>query len=125
MRLPNAFSPMEPGEQDTLVFDFTADAGAAEIVSTSWTCTLAPYQVATDPNPSDRIISVAAANKVQRRDPITGALITKYGSFSVAVVGSMPISALGAIYVLEATVMLNDGRVLKLNSTILCSNSTA
>jgi len=33
----------------------------------------------------------------------------------------MPVSAIGGTYVLEATANLSDGRVLKLNSTVLCA----
>jgi hypothetical protein len=39
------------------VFDFTADVGAATIVSTTWTCTLAPFQTAVDPAPQSRILT--------------------------------------------------------------------
>jgi hypothetical protein len=35
----------------------------------------------------------------------------------------MPSSAIGGTYVLEATVNLSDGRVLKLNSTVQCAAS--
>ena len=32
----------------------------------------------------------------------------------------MPASAAGGTYILEATVVLSDGRTLKLNSTVQC-----
>jgi hypothetical protein len=121
MRLPTAFSPLEVGEIDNFVFDFTADMGAATIASTAWTCALAPYQTATDPTPQARILSAAPQTMIQVRDPLTGALQTLAGFFSVASVGGMPVSAIGATYVLEATVTLSDGRALKLNSTLLCT----
>jgi hypothetical protein len=115
------FDPIEVGEVDNFVFDFTADMGAASIVSTSWSCQLAPYQPQTyDPAPEARVLAVAAQNAIQVRTADDGLLKTKTGFFSVASIGGMPISASGAIYVLEATANLSDGRVLKLNSTVLC-----
>ena len=38
MRLATPFDPIEIGEIDNFAFDFTADMGAATMVSTSWTC---------------------------------------------------------------------------------------
>ena len=56
MRLATPFDPIEIGEIDNFAFDFTADMGAATMVSTSWTCVLAPFQTATDPAPQSRIL---------------------------------------------------------------------
>jgi hypothetical protein len=121
MRLPAAFDPIEVNEIDNFAFDFTADVGAATIVSTSWTCMLAPYQTALDPTPQARILSATAPTMIQLRSPLDGSLQTRIGAFSVASVGGMPVSAVGGTYVLEATANLSDGRVLKLNSTVLCT----
>src|SRR5271167_3874105 len=103
MRLATPFDPIEIGEIDDFAFDFTADMGAATLVSTSWTCALAPSQTA-----------------IQLRAPADGSLQTCAGFFSVASIGGMPITAAGGTYILEATAALSDGRVLKLNATILC-----
>ncbi|HEY3910386.1 MAG TPA: hypothetical protein VGM07_10885 [Stellaceae bacterium] len=121
MRLPAAFDPIEPNEIDNFAFDFTADMGATTILSTSWTCALAPYQTATDATPQARILSASAQTQIQLRSPLDGSLQTMVGFFSVATVGGMPASAIGGTYVLEATANLSDGRVLKLNSTVLCA----
>jgi hypothetical protein len=121
MRLPMAFDPIEVGEIDNFAFDFSADVGAATIVSTSWLCVLAPLQTVIDETPQARILSVAAETMIQLRSPLDGSLQTKSGLFSVATVGGMPASAVGATYILEATAILSDGRVLKLNSTVLCT----
>jgi hypothetical protein len=121
MHLPTAFDPIEISEIDNFAFDFTADVGAATMLSTSWTCTLAPYQTAIDPTPQSRILSASAQTMIQLRSPLDGSLQTRTGSFSVASVGGMPASAIGGTYVLEATANLSDGRVLKLNSTVLCA----
>ena len=121
MRLATPFDPIEIGETDTFVFDFTADVGAASMAETSWTCRLAPYQTATDPLPQSRVLSVAVLNTIQRRSPLDGSLQTLSGCFSAASIGGMPASAAGGTYTLEATVTLSDGRVLKLNSTVLCT----
>jgi hypothetical protein len=120
MRVPTAFDPIEVGEIDTFAFDFTADVGAASIVSTAWTCTLAPHQTAIDPSPQARVLGSSAQTSIMARSPLDGSLEMKSGFFSVASIGGMPASAAGATYVLEATVNLSDGRVLKLNSSILC-----
>ena len=120
MRLATPFDPIEVGEIDNFAFDFIADIGAATMVSTSWTCALAPFQTATDAAPESRILSVSAQTAIQLRSPTDGSLQTRTGFFSVAVIGGMPNSAAGGTYILEATATLSDGRVLKLNSTVLC-----
>ena len=123
MRLPMAFDPLEVGEIDNFAFDFTADVGAATTAATNWICALAPFQTATDPTPQSRILSASAQTMIQVRSPLDGSLQTLTGSFSVASVGGMPVSAVGGIYILEASVNLSDGRVLKLSSTVLCAPS--
>jgi hypothetical protein len=120
MRLPTPFDPIEVGETDNFAFDFTADMGAATIASTSWICALAPYQTATDPAPQSRILSVSAQTAIQVRAPGDGSLQTRIGSFSIGLIGGMPMSAAGGTYILEATANLSDGRVLKLNATVQC-----
>jgi hypothetical protein len=122
MRLLTPFDPIEVGEVDNFAFDFTADVGAATITSTNWTCTMAPYQTATDPSPQSRVLSTAVARMVQIRSPLGGSLLMKTGFFSVASIGNIPDSAAGGTYILEATAVLSDGRTLKLNSTILCTS---
>src|SRR6516162_9528221 len=121
MRLPMPFDPIEVGEVDNFAFDFTADVGAATITSTSWTCTMAPYQTATDPSPQSRVLSTAVATMVQIRSPLSGSLQMKTGFFSVASIGNIPATAVGGTYIIESTAVLSDGRILKLNSTILCT----
>jgi hypothetical protein len=120
MRIPTPFDPIEVGEADNFAFDFTADVGATTIVSTAWTCGLAPYQTVSDPAPQSRVLSVSALTAIQVHSPVDGSLQTRLGSFSVALIGGMPFSAAGGTYVLEATAYLSDGRVLKLNSTVQC-----
>ena len=120
MRLATLFDPIEVGEIDNFAFDFTADMGAATIVSTSWTCALAPFQTATDPAPQSRVLSVSTQTTIQLQFPADGSLQTHTGFFSIASIGDMPATAAGGTYILEATASLSDGRVLKLNSTVLC-----
>jgi hypothetical protein len=120
MRLATPFDPIEVGEIDNFAFDFTADMGAATMVSTSWICTLAPFQTATDPAPQSRVLSVSTQTTIQLRSPADGSLQARTGFFSVAAIGGMPTTAIGGIYILESTAVLSDGRVLKLNSTVLC-----
>jgi hypothetical protein len=94
--------------------------GAATLVSTDWTCALAPFQTATDSAPQSRVLSVSTQTTIQVRAPTDGSLQTRTGFFSVATIGGMPTTAAGGTYILEATAALSDGRVLKLNSTVLC-----
>jgi len=120
MRLAMPFDPIEVGEIDNFVFDFTADVGAASIVSTSWTCVLAPFQTAIDPMPQARVLSAWVQTAIQLRSATDDALQTRTGWFSAATIGGMPSSAAGGTYVLEATATLSDGRILKLNAAVLC-----
>ena len=120
MRIITPFDPIEVGEIDYFVFDFTADVGAASIVSTNWTCALAPYQTAIDPAPQSRILAVSVQTGIQLRSPIDGSLQSRFGSFSVGLIGGMPTSAAGGTYIFEATANLSDGRVLKLSATVDC-----
>ena len=57
---------------------------------------------------------------MQTRSPMGGSLHTHTGAFSVGLIGGMPLTAAGGTYILEATVNLGDGRVLKLNATVQC-----
>jgi hypothetical protein len=120
MRIATPFAPIEVGETDYFTFDFTPDVGAATIVSTSWSCAQGPYETAIDPTPQSRVLSVSPQTAILVRSPADGSLQTRTGSFSVGLIGSMPVSAAGGTYILEATVNLSDGRVLKLNATVQC-----
>ena len=116
------FSSLAPGEVDFLAFDFTSDAGAAEIVSTSWTCALLPPYAGADPTPQARILNTMAVGSLQQSARLPALPPqTLTGQFSLAEVGGFPTSALGSWYVLTATVMLNDGRVLEQSANLLCS----
>ena len=120
MRIVTPFDPIEIAEIDNFVFDFTVDVGAATIVSTAWTCTLAPYQTAIDPAPQSRVLAVSVQTAIQVCSPLDRSLQIRAGAFSVGSVGGMPMSAAGGTYILEATANLSDGRVLKLSATVLC-----
>ena len=120
MRLAKPFDPIEIGEIDSFAFDFTADMGSATIVSTIWTCALAPFQTANDPAPQSRVLSVSTQTAIRLRNSTDGSLQTRTGFFSVASIGGMPTTAAGGTYILEASAALSDGRMLKLNATVLC-----
>jgi hypothetical protein len=119
MRLSQPFDPIEVGEFDNFGFDFSADMGTATMVSTSWICILAKLQTVADPNPQAHVISASVQTTIEIRSP-DGILRPVNGAFSVARIGGMPPSAAGGVYVLEATALLSDGRILKLNSTVGC-----
>jgi hypothetical protein len=55
--------------------------------------------------------------------PADGSLQTRTGFFSVTSIGGMPITVSGGTDILEASAALSDGRVLKLNATVLCEPS--
>jgi hypothetical protein len=118
MRLTEAFEALEVSEFDDFAFDFSANMGTAAMISTSWTCALAPLQQATDPNPQSRVISAAVQTTIQILK--AGVLRPVQGNFSVARIGGMPASAAGGVYILDATANLSDGRILRLNSTVQC-----
>lgn len=120
MQINTPFAPIEVGETDWFVFDFTPDVGAATIQSTSWTCVLGAYETVIDPAPQTRVLSAFPQTAIQVRSPTDGSLLTRPGAFSVGFIGGMPVSAAGGIYILEATANLSDGRVLKLNATVQC-----
>ena len=65
-------------------------------------------------------IRILASPTIQVSSPADGSLQIRNGAFSVARIGGMPISAAAGAYILEATANLSDGRVLKLNATVLC-----
>lgn len=123
MRIATPFDPIEVGETDIFVFDFTADVGGATILSTIWTCVLAPYQTASDSAPQSRVMAVSAKTAIQMRSSVDGSLQTREGAFSVGLIGGMPLTSVGGIYILEATANLSDSRVLKLNATVQCKLS--
>jgi len=81
-----------------------------------------PLQTAIDPAPQSRVLSVSTQTSIQLRAPADGALQTRTGFFSVASIGGMPTTAAGATYILEASAALSDGRILKLNATVLCKS---
>jgi hypothetical protein len=122
MRIATPFDPIEVGEVDYFAFDFRQDCGLATILSSTWSCQLAPYQPATvlDPAPQSHVISVQNPTTVEMRAIPDGTLQPRTGNFSVALIGGFPISAAGGTYILEATAALSDSRVLKLNATVQC-----
>jgi hypothetical protein len=122
MRLGDFRDPIEVGEIDNFAFDFREDCGLATIVSSVWTCQLAPYQPPTviDPAPQSHVISVQNPTLVEMRAIPDGTLQPRTGNFSVAMIGGFPASAADGTYILEATATLSDGRVLKLNATVQC-----
>src|SRR5438270_10714988 len=87
MRITTPFTPIEIGEADHFVFDFTPDVGAATIVSTSWNCALGPYETAIDPIPQSRVFSAYPQTAIQVRSPMDGSLQTRTGAFSVGLIG--------------------------------------
>jgi hypothetical protein len=65
MRLATPFDPIEIGEIDNFVFDFTVDMGVATMVLTSWPGALARFQTATDLVPQSRVLSVSTQTAIQ------------------------------------------------------------
>ena len=109
MRIATPFAPIEVGETDYFAFDFTPDVGAATIVSTNWTCAQGPYETAIDPTPQSRVLSVSPQTAILMRSPADGSLQTRTGSFSVGLIGGMPVSAAGGTYVSRLPSILATG----------------
>jgi hypothetical protein len=128
MLLVDFASPLAPGETDTFVFDFTAEASQAEILSAAWTVRMLPYQsgngyapVISAPVPA-YVAQSSVTTIVQQEAPLPGLpLQTLNGQFAVAEIGGFPPSAAGSWFILEATVTLSDGRILKAGVRVLCS----
>jgi hypothetical protein len=124
MRETGPFDPLEVGETDNFLFDFTGDVGAATIVSAAWTCSMAPYQYPLiDPTPQARVLLVQPLTSIEVRSPIDGVLSPKAGNFVVAQIGGYPASFAGGTYLHEAIANLSDGRRLKRSRTMLCAPS--
>ncbi len=115
MRLATPFDPIEVGEIDNFAFDFTADMGASSIVSTNWTCALAPYQTATDPTPQSRVLAASARTTIEARSPIDGSLQMRNGFFSVASVGGCRV---------PPPAVLTSSRPRQFSTMVACSSST-
>jgi hypothetical protein len=120
-------SPLAPGETDTFVFDFTADAGQAELLTAVWTVQMLPYQPGNG-YASERSAPVSAyviqsrtANMVQQLAPLRGLPPrTLTGQFATAEIGGFPSAATGSWFAVECTVTLNDGRILKASVYVQC-----
>ena len=80
----------------------------------------APFQTANDPALQSRVLSVSTQTAIQLPNSTDGSLQTRIGFFSFASIGGMPITASDGTYILEASAALSDGRVVKLNATVLC-----
>ena len=60
-----AFDPIAPGGVDHFAYDLSADAGAAQMIETTWTCTFdAGESDAVDEDPQARIIEAWITNSI-------------------------------------------------------------
>lgn len=118
MQILDPFSPLAVGETDFFAFNFTTEVGAASMVSTSWTCSLRPYQTVVDPAPQAHILGAFAQTQIETdgAGPQPPGVLQPsrivYGQFSVAEIGGFTASQAGAVYSLAATVLTSDGRAL-------------
>jgi hypothetical protein len=110
---------MAPGETDRLSFNFAFDAGAADIVGASWTLSL-QSGVGLDPSPQSHVLGVTIERSIDLRSPLDNCLYPRRGAYVTALIGGLPDSALGAIYLHTAFANLSDGRRLMLSTTMLC-----
>lgn len=128
MLLVNPASPLAPGETDTFVFDFTADAGQAEILTAVWTVRMLPYQPGNGYAPvisapvSAYVAQSRTTNMVQQPGALPGLPPQSLGGqFATAEIGGFPPSAAGSWFIVEATVALSDGRTLEAGVQVLCT----
>ena len=124
MRLLTPVDPLEVGEIDTFLFDFTPDVGASFMLppvpgQPSVTCRLTPFSPGSDPDPQSRVANDRISTIYQIRGP-DDSIQTKVGAFALADIGPLPASAAGATYILDAVAVLSDGRRIALNSTVQC-----
>jgi len=115
------FPALAPGKFDNFCFDFTAEAGATSIASTTWTASFDPGNTpANDTNPQARVITASATTSIYVRSPIAFTLQAWAGQFSVATIGGFPPTAVGGTYSLAAWVSLSDTRILVLTASLPC-----
>ena len=119
MKLAEAWSPIQVGDERDIGIDFAPDAGGAYILDVLWTCRLTRFSEGFDPDPQSRVLSMSAqmSTFVRRQD---GSVVPEFGVFAVARVGGMPASAAGATYIFDAKVYLSDGQQISHNSTMQC-----
>lgn len=102
MRLPKDWTPIEPGEVDTVTIDFAKELATGETLSSCiWTADVAADSLVTDPTPSSMLQG-------------TNVIVDTKAAHMV--VGRVD----GATYVLEATVVTSANRTLKNHSHIPC-----
>lgn len=97
------FPAVQPGESDNFTFDFTDVVGAAAITAAQWSCTVSLDSSAADPNPASRLIGAPTFD--------TFTTTQRFGN-----------AVAGAVYQLEATVTLSDGRVLADQAEVACQS---
>jgi hypothetical protein len=116
------FPALAAGEFGNFCLDFTEDAGAASIASTTWTASFDPGNAAaSDASPEARVITALAATSIYVRSPINCTLLQAWGGqFSVATIGGFPPSAVGGTYRLVASASLTDRRLLVAAADVLC-----
>ena len=110
-----AFDPIAPGGVDHFAYDLSADAGAAQMIETTWTCSFdAGESDAVDEDPQARIIEAWITNSIAVSPSADSEAnprpVTYYGWFSVARIGNMPPSAAGGSYRPVASTQFDDGR---------------
>jgi hypothetical protein len=116
------FDPFSPGLMDIFGCDFTADVGAATIASTTWAASFDSGNTAAfDDTPQARVITAWAPTSVYVVNPLDNTLEKNVGSFSVAAIGAIPVSAVGGVYNLTITAHLSDTRIIEVTSSFLCT----
>lgn len=120
-RIVRQFDPIVVEEVDIFAFDFTQDAGNANIVASRWNCRTTPFSSVVDLQAETRVaISGAGVQNTFRYRDIDGSLQMKRGCFGVAVIGPIPPAMAGATYILDCTAFFSDDRQVALNATVQC-----
>ena len=123
------FDPIAPDEIDTFAFDLSGEIGQAEIVSTTWTCRMLPYQpgngyAGTISAPGPYIFGNSTADMVQASASLSGQSgLTLTGKFALAEIGGFPATAAGSWFAITVRVALSDGRRLRSAAPVLCSSN--
>jgi len=123
VRLINSFSPIRPGEIINLAFNFSDQTVGIPLLGTFWTCALQPGGPGVNISPQTFILCTSVSWVIRLLDPWENKVVPRFGAFSIASVGGIPISVVGGVLLFEATVFVADGRIFKKSTTALCSQA--
>ena len=119
------FDPLAALSLDTFGFDLTADAGGATIVLNEWSASFDPDSTqAFDDVPQGRIITTWSPTTIHMTNPLDNTQQAINGTFTLAMIGTCPASAVGGTYTIVAHIIMSDTREWFISSSFLCTETT-